>query len=64
MDKTKALQLIKDLTEASVNHYAVVNGQKRGKPEAALAREVKAALNIAKHLTTETVTAEDIQNLW
>ena len=59
LTKEQALKLIRDLSDASSRHYAVVNGLARGKLGMAADREYKAAQRLLEALTDEPVSAEE-----
>lgn len=60
MEKQEILNQIKELTEASIHHYAVINGDKRGKVGVALKREVAAVIKLLKSFGVE-VTKEEVE---
>lgn len=60
LTKEQALKLVGDLARASSRHYAVVNSLARGKPGIAADRELAAATRLMEALTTEPVTAQDL----
>jgi hypothetical protein len=63
MDKEKTLQLIGNLARASVHHYAVVNGHKRGSADKASRLETTAATKLYKAIMgNESVSDAEIES--
>lgn len=63
MELEQAMKLIRTLADASVKHYQVVNGDKRGNAERAATEEFKAAVAILKELSSFTGTNDEIREL-
>lgn len=63
MSKEQALKLVKNLADASITAYAVVNGYKRGKMNTAADRENKAARAILEALTDEEIAESEIDHI-
>lgn len=50
MNKEQALQVVGELAQSAVHHYAVVNGDRKGKASSAADKEMKVARRILEAL--------------
>jgi hypothetical protein len=65
MSQEEAIKLVAEFGDAATAHYMVVNGERRGKPEKAAERELRAAQKLVKALTGSNAIPRDLETaLW
>lgn len=63
MKVEEAIELLQELTEATVKHYRSVNERTRFNPQKAQQAEEKAVSKVFRALTGETISTDDLNRV-